>query len=193
MAKNPYERTVYGVGYLGLLADGTRPKTVDETGKTTREYRVWTSMLARCYSEKYHEKKPTYQNVTVCDIWHCYANFLEDLPKIKNYELWRDNPKQKIALNKDKYYAELGIITDCKEYSLETVRFISNSENVDEMLERQGTPTPKRRVKCIETGIVYESIHEASRQTGINIGNITSVCQGKRKTCGGFHWEYEKE
>ena len=45
-----------------------------------------------------------------------------------------------------------------------------------------------KSVICIETGIVYESVAEATRQTGIT--HITDVCKGKRKIAGGYHWQY---
>ena len=47
-----------------------------------------------------------------------------------------------------------------------------------------------RKVKCIETNTIYDSTRQASRETGIAQPNIIKVCQGKLKTCGGFHWEY---
>ena len=134
--KNPFHKSVFEVGYLGLDKNGQRPK-VYKAGKQVREYNCWNGMLERCYDEKYHEKHPTYKNCTVCDRWLCYANFLEDLPKIKDYDFWRDNPNERIALNKDIYYAELGIKTDCKEYSLLTTRFITDSENTKEMHDRR--------------------------------------------------------
>ena len=43
-------------------------------------------------------------------------------------------------------------------------------------------------VVCLETGEVYPSMCEASRQTCINLGRISECCNGKRKTAGGFHW-----
>ena len=58
-------------------------------------------------------------------------------------------------------------------------------------------------VRCIETGIIYPTIHEAERQTGILTSGITACCKGtvyserngftKRHTAGGYHWEYIKE
>ena len=36
----------------------------------------------------------------------------------------------------------------------------------------------------------YPSIHEAMRQTGIPIGCIWSVCEGKTKQSRGYRWEY---
>ena len=43
-------------------------------------------------------------------------------------------------------------------------------------------------VVCLETGEVYPSAHEASRQTGINQQNISACLNGKLKSAGGFHW-----
>lgn len=50
------------------------------------------------------------------------------------------------------------------------------------------------QVKCIETNIIYPSIMEAERQTGIYNTAIGRVCKGKQKTAGGYQWKYiEKE
>lgn len=47
-----------------------------------------------------------------------------------------------------------------------------------------------KKVLCVETGITYESVSDAARQTGISNGNISQCCNGKRKSAGGFHWEF---
>ena len=41
-------------------------------------------------------------------------------------------------------------------------------------------------------GLILEfpSAHEAERQTGINQGNITKCCKGKKESIGGFYWYY---
>ena len=38
-------------------------------------YRTWKSMLERCYSEKFHQKRPTYRGCKVCDEWLIFSNF----------------------------------------------------------------------------------------------------------------------
>ena len=53
VVKNPYDRVVHGVGYIGL---GDHPTKVD--GKTSRTYNVWHEIIARCYGEKEKEKYP---------------------------------------------------------------------------------------------------------------------------------------
>ena len=46
-----------------------------------------------------------------------------------------------------------------------------------------------KAVLCVESGIVYQSQHEAARKTGISQQLISRCVLGKRHTAGGFHWE----
>lgn len=39
----------------------------------------------------------------------------------------------------------------------------------------------------------FISLTEASNKTGLNRGNIASVCSGRRKTCGGYTWCYKNK
>lgn len=50
-----------------------------------------------------------------------------------------------------------------------------------------------KAVKCIETGIVYKSIIDAEKNTGINRICISQCCKNKQKTAGKLHWKYEKD
>ena len=48
-----------------------------------------------------------------------------------------------------------------------------------------------KRVLCVETNTIYDSIAQASRETGLSHGNICQCCKGQiYKTVGGFHWKY---
>ena len=47
-----------------------------------------------------------------------------------------------------------------------------------------------KKVRCVETNTIYESIAEAGRKIQRQEANIKSCCIGKRKTCGGYHWEW---
>lgn len=46
----------------------------------------------------------------------------------------------------------------------------------------------KIKIKCIETGEVFNSINKAALK--YKILHIYEVCQNKRKTAGGYHWQY---
>ena len=70
--KCPYERRVYGHGYLG---EGKYK--MSENGKQTKCYRAWINMLKRCYDTKFHERRPTYKDCKVCEEWLNYQNFAE--------------------------------------------------------------------------------------------------------------------
>lgn len=48
----------------------------------------------------------------------------------------------------------------------------------------------KTAVQCLETGKMYESIADASRDTGINHNSIRAVARGDRHKAGGYTWEY---
>lgn len=47
-----------------------------------------------------------------------------------------------------------------------------------------------KSVKCLETGVIYNTIKEASIKTNINRSSIRMCCKGKYRHAGGFHWEY---
>ena len=47
-----------------------------------------------------------------------------------------------------------------------------------------------KKVKCIETGIIYNSMIEAGIKTNTNYSSIGNCCKGRYKTAGGYHWEY---
>ena len=70
--KNPYHRSVFGVGFIGV---GEYPVSLN--GKVTPAYATWNGMLRRCYCPKYHAKKPTYIGCSVHPNWHNYQNFAE--------------------------------------------------------------------------------------------------------------------
>lgn len=48
-----------------------------------------------------------------------------------------------------------------------------------------------KQVMCVETGVIYESIKEAARQTGLCKQKISYCCRGIRyKKTGGYHWKF---
>jgi GIY-YIG catalytic domain protein len=49
-----------------------------------------------------------------------------------------------------------------------------------------------RKVKCLETGQIWNSVVDCSKETGISSDNISACCNPKRrnKTAGGYHFIY---
>ena len=100
--KNPYTPNIHGIGYFGENDYGI-------IKNHRRAYEIWSNMMARCYSDNYHIKYPTYKNVMVCDDW---CNF-------QNFGKWfNDNYIEGYHLDKDLLSEE------AKIYSPETCIFI---------------------------------------------------------------------
>lgn len=60
-----------------------------------------------------------------------------------------------------------------------------------EKAQKKMAEARKRKVLCVETGVIYESASEAARQNkGTTQSKICMVCRGQRKTAGGLHWKY---
>lgn len=92
--KCPYEPRLYGVGYLG---EGKY--TTTKNGKHTDEYRIWKSMLTRCYDPEFHKRKSTYKD---CKVEDYLLNFQHMGEWIENnyYEI----PGEIMCLDKDILY-----------------------------------------------------------------------------------------
>lgn len=91
--KNPYVPSVFGVGYLGIGEYSTRLNN-----QPIQRYNIWKHMMERSYDPKYHERFPTYKNVTTCKEWHNYQNFSKwfDENYIKDFHLDKDLLQEEI-------------------------------------------------------------------------------------------------
>lgn len=47
-----------------------------------------------------------------------------------------------------------------------------------------------KKVKCLNTGKMYDSIKKASEDNGLDSSGISKVCKGIRKSVGGLQFEY---
>lgn len=62
--------------------------------------------------------------------------------------------------------------------------------------EREMKETRKnncKKVKCIETGQIFESGKAAAIAMGVDPSHLSKVCRGKANTTGGYHFEFVVE
>lgn len=136
--RDPYHPIYYGVACCGLARTSI---SINGRSKDLPEYSIWSSIIDRCYNVnskayKYYGAK----GVHVSDRWLCYEYFVQDLPLVPNYDLWKRYPG---IYNLDKDMLQPNIIN--KVYSLETCMFISSRDN---SIERQ------KRANCNPSGYI---------------------------------------
>lgn len=177
---------VHGVG-INDMPYGWRK----ESELNYRIYDCWKHMLERCYSKKYQEKFPTYKGCYVCERWLRLSNFVEDISKIDNYELWINNPKKYIALDKD-----IKNNGNNKCYCLEQCMFVTNEKNVKQSNKTMDYNKIKKRIIQYDKNMniikIWDGIREASRELNLDSSAITKCCKGKQKTVKGFIFKYLK-
>lgn len=47
-----------------------------------------------------------------------------------------------------------------------------------------------KKVRNLDTGEIFESMKDACIKYNLKSGNLGKCCNGKRKTCGGYRWEF---
>ena len=72
-----------------------------------------------------------------------------------------------------------------------TSRYNANYGNhIRKIVEKHSMPI----ISTSKSGTIreYSSAAEAERITGINTANINACCKNRRKTAGGYYWQYKK-
>lgn len=112
--KNPYYPSVYGVGIIG-----SKYQTCNLN--RTKEYKIWCSILQRCFDEKTKEKWSVYNDAICCEEWLLFENFYNWLHSQDNFQQW---------LNGERWDIDKDIlIKGNKIYSPETCILIPHNVN----------------------------------------------------------------
>lgn len=74
--------------------------------------------------------------------------------------------------------------------NVKNLEWVTKSENLLHSHRVLNQGTNAKKIKCVETGIIYHSAREAERMLGINNANIRSAICKRVPRAGGYHWEY---
>jgi len=115
--KDPYALTISGVGYLGNSSNKKYTK---------REYDMWRNMILRCYDKnscmyKFYGAL----GITVCERWHCFEYFLDDLPTLYGYDKYLEDNTYQL----DKDFLQKDLPANMKIYSPSTCIFLNHDTN----------------------------------------------------------------
>lgn len=136
-----------------------------------RLYRIYTSMKYRCYTPTCRAYK-NYggRGIKFCQEW---------LDSFTNFYNWAIANGYKKDLTIDR-------INNDGNYEPNNCRWITKSQNT--ALANHERSKHNKKVICIETSEIYNSIKEANQKN--HTTNIGKVCNGNRRTAGGKHWKF---
>lgn len=116
-----FKATVYGAGINDADYATRVRETIEVNGVRKQKlvwycpyYRAWKSMIQRCYSTRYQERKPTYKGCSVTEEWLTFSNF----KKWMEGQDWEDKQLDKDILFEGN-----------KIYSAETCAFVTKAVN----------------------------------------------------------------
>lgn len=79
---------------------------------------------------------------------------------------------------------------DKKNNSVNNLEWVTGQQN--QQHRRKVLKSGLVKVRCVETGMIYESIKEAAEENSTYVPNIVRACKN-RSTANSLHWEYVKE
>ena len=131
----------------------------------------------------------------------CLVNLTDGGDGVVNY-VWTEEHRKKISEagmgkrhtpeTKEKIrQANVG-----RTFSDQTLKLMSDARKGKPLSEKQKQSLlnrgnkRSRKIICVETGVVYDSLTLAGKPLGLQATDISKVCKGKRKSLKGFSWKY---
>lgn len=74
--------------------------------------------------------------------------------------------------------------------SVEKMKKSKKGKGLSEDTKKRMSENHKKKVVCIETGIIYSSRNEAAKAVNVSGSGIGRAIKGEQKTSGGYHWRY---
>lgn len=105
----------------------------------------------------------------------------------------REESKQKMSESKSKLYMGENNPFYGKTHSIEAKQKMSKQRKgrtLSEEWKRKIGESCQKKVVNLDTGEIFDSVKLASQKYNLKATHISSVCNGKRKTTGGFRWQH---
>lgn len=171
--KDKFYPSICGVGFIGNTS----------FKENKQEYNIWSDMIHRCYNKKHHSYvRYGGRDVSVCERWHCFESFLQDLPRVNGFDKTKFLNGE-LELDKDKSGGGI--------YSLELCEFLTVKENHNLAINKQ-------KISFIATspnGEVFEvtGLNDFCRNNNQFSPQAILYCLNKSKKgiCKGWKFKYK--
>jgi len=172
----PWQRWGYGHSYKNT------PRfyeDIQKYGWKNIQHEIVASGLTK--EEAEHMEKLLIQKLDLTNVEKGYNTLVG---KEGNPEIWqRQSQRVRAFYEKNGSYPSPNLGTGL----LQTMEYKHNDKYVGGKEKSHGSV---RRIKCLDTGIEYESVVDAANATGINVHHIYGNALGARVNAGGMQWEY---
>jgi len=140
-----------------------------------KEYDAWKNML---YRVQYNS---SYADVTVCNRWLIFEQFLEDIPKLKNYNEWYRSESRAWALDKDVK------IKGNRTYCPSACMFVTVHDNVV-AVRHKSLKVYSASNKDLNIKLTFCNQRKFSNEYGLNYKNVSRAIKIGGSTKG---WIFE--
>ena len=84
---------------------------------------------------------------------------------------------------------------NCSEETRKKIGEAHKGKKMSEEARKKMSEARKDKIKiyCVELDMYFNSINEASKIIGCDRSNISVILNGRKKTCGGYHWLYAED
>ena len=147
------------------------------------------------YIDKYDSYKKGYNMSNGFDGSTLYKWTEEQTSKMKNFMkgnsygkgVKRTEEHKKII---SKTHKGKNVSKETREKFIKELNPFYGKHHSEETLKKISDKVIKKRVMCIETGNIYGSIVECSKEMKIDRSNISKVCKGKQSNIKGYTFKY---
>jgi hypothetical protein len=70
------------------------------------------------------------------------------------------------------------------------LEWVTPSENIKHSYDVLKNKGHTKKVVCVETNNIFNSIKEAANSYKLHSALICACCNGRQRTTGGYHWKY---
>ena len=148
-------------------------------------YDMWKDIFRRCYSGTY----PNYKDVTVCNDWFTFSNFVAWVESLDNYvEFAKTFDKISWSIDKDSKNPNV------RQYNPNTCTLMTIIDNSREMVDRLDS-RQKVLAYTLNGSFIdsFNSINECADTFKTTKGAIIAVCKGRRNNHKGMIFKYKED